>query len=75
MLYEVITRATDEDVNPERQAALDGFGVVDPDPPVDLVVQSDLLALAVRAAGDLDPVHAEVGVAPPRPGRASYNFV
>ena len=62
-------RAADEDVDPQRLAATDRRRVVDADPAVDLVVQPDLAVRLVLVAGELDPVHPQVGAGQARAGR------
>ena len=57
-------RTADEDVYAKRFAGADGGGVVDADRALDLIVQADFAVGLVLAAGELDAVHAEVGVPP-----------
>lgn len=56
-------RAADGDGDRKRIAATNGRGVVDADAAVDLVMEADFAVGQVVVTGQLDTVHAEVGVA------------
>ena len=54
-------RAADEDIDFERLLAGQGLGVMRPYAAVDLVVQARFLVLGIPVAGNLHPVHAQIG--------------
>src|SRR5262249_12977917 len=51
----------------ERHSPAQGGGVVDADAAMDLVVQADFAVGLIGVAGELDTIHAQVGVPPAGP--------